>query len=161
MATCFLCGITFVPANPPLVGQLFPEGDYAVKTGWTIDLLCRRLHNDAVVTWVTTDGEMVYLIYHSGSEDELPENYELVGQDSNDFTLRITMAEETAIFHTCTVEYNALTEVSATAMLFKLGLLDLFNIVDDKIGDRSLIENKKHTYIRYVIFLRSAQPMYG
>ena len=83
--------------------------------------MCRRMNSAANVTWETVDlgGNQVDLIYDGG--DDPTGNYELVGQDDDDFTLRITMTEDTAIFHRCSVTYNTLTDVSATAMLFKLG----------------------------------------
>ena len=117
--------ILYFTAPSPIAGQIFHERDYADVEGGQINLLCRRLDEDAQVVWetVSVDGSTVTVIYDSESGPAPSGNYELINyaEDSNDYTLRITMTSETAMLTRCSVTYNALTDVSSTAMLFKLG----------------------------------------
>ena len=124
------CWVVLISAPPPYAAQLFKERDYAAMDGTTLDLMCKRMDTRARVVWETVDigGHQVDLIFDSDNDTEASgDNYELIelGDDIDDFTLRITVTEDTALFTRCAVTYNTLTDVSATAMVFKLGEHDV------------------------------------
>ena len=111
--------------QPPDAGYIFEEKDYVALPGQTIDLACERHSPFATVVWDTLDstGEVITTLYNTESPETPPTGYVFVNQADNadDFMLRITMSEETAIFTRCTITYNSLTDVSHTAMLFQIG----------------------------------------
>ena len=112
---------------------IFKERDYAVPLGDTLDLECRRMTHSsqdipARVVWETMNesGSNVILLYDSDDPSTgPPSDYELVNleDDNDDFTMRITMTEDTAIFTRCRVEASVLVDVSSTGMLFAVGKL--------------------------------------
>ena len=110
------------------MGEVFDASDKAAFAGSEVELSCVRFFGNAVVFWETVnpDDTIVDVLYDSRNPQNLPENYEFTNSDpeeSNDFTIRVTVAKETSILTRCTIsDENAIwNDASSTAMIFTIG----------------------------------------
>ena len=110
-------------------GTPFAAGDRAALTGNTVELSCVRNFDDAAVLWEILDNEgtVIDTLYDSNNPKNLPNNYEFTNGDpvnNNDFTILITVVQETSIFTKCTIlgtDETHYISTSETAMIFAIG----------------------------------------
>ena len=104
-------------------GESFSPQELVGMADQTVDLECQRSSNGGKVLWETIlkNGDPVMTIYDSDEGGNAADDYEIISDNGNEFNLRITVKQSTAILTRCTVTEDGLADVSSTAMIYFVG----------------------------------------